>query len=245
MARSAKSKGYRKYSKKKHTWTEKEKKQILWGSIVVAAVLLIAIAWNPIVDLVTQMKVENGVIQGGEDNWVVYNAKTQSSPQVFRLAKVGDMPEGFEFAEAERSLMRGVMVKYTADESAFPNSVIFQGGGKNYLKTAQDVCNDTLVSGLALGGGELIDKSEVREEKIGGKRTAWFTYTYFREETENGEKTGETKYFQYLLGYVKARRNNTCVVIQVGGERPSEADFVSEDALKKVLDEVVANLKIG
>ena len=240
MAISAKSKGYRKYNDKKkgYAWTDKEKKMIIYGGGAILLVLIIAVLWMPVYNLMTGVKVEQGVQVGIEDDWVTCNLGTQSKPKVVKLARVDQTPEGYEQTLAERSLYMLDRLEYEpVDKSAFPAEVILQG-----TKTTYGTACDNAYERVAVLGDALYT-SDIVKGKLGGKQTAYFIRNYTNVVAdESGAETTNT--YQYLYGYVKCRRSDCCVSVLVGGRVDSEADFVADDVLVAQFEAFAKNMSM-
>ena len=236
--KSAKSKGYRKYyGKKNHEWTEQEKKIAKYGAIVLVVLLLAAIIIPRVVDNIGVLRVKDNTVQNTQDTWVLRNVGTNSKPKVYKLADVSQAAAGFTLESADRVIGQGLYNTYKADdESAFPGSYTITGAKNAYQAAAEAAYGQNM--------GEVITQAELTNEVIAGKNVAWYakSYQYGAPVEEGG--TG-IEYYQYLFGFVEANREDSSVLVMIGGKVEDENAFVDNAELKAVLDEVVGYMTIG
>lgn len=242
---SARAKGYRKNQKKSTGYTESEKKIMTIGFLVIVLVIVGVLVLPDWIESFSLLKVKDGVIQGVEDNWLICNLGTSSSPKYRKLAEINPV-DGFELSET--SYITDANTPYfiytpTGDSAAQKLSIQAGNGGA-----------ETLAKQYAESIGafsEVSYKSDVTEETV-GDRKVWTVLVEFRMEDyveEDADSETETEptytYTQSALVYTDTFVDGRSVVISASVEGDSESAFGDREALLEAAKSAVGSIELS
>ena len=260
---SARAKGYRKNQKKSTGYTESEKKIMTIGFLVIVLVIVGVLVLPDWIESFSLLKVKDGVVQGVEDNWLICNLGTSSSPKYRKLAEVNPV-EGFELTGTNYITDANVsyFVYAPTGDSAAQQMTIQAGNGD-----AQTLAEKYASSIGAFA--EVLYQDEVIHDTV-GDREIWAVlveyrmenYTETETETEaetDTEAETETEaeadsateaeptytYSQSAIVYTDTLVDGRSIVISASVEGDSEAAFGDREALLEAAKSAVASIELS
>lgn len=251
---SARSKGYRKTYTKVTGYTETEKKIMTIGFIAIVVILVAVLVLPDWIESFSLLKVKDGIVQGVEENWLIFNKTGSSSnPKYQKLAAI-NAPEGFE--QGESGYITDVNVPYLqfapTGESAAQTLMAQSGNGE-----AEELANN--YAGMISMYGEILHQGEVVEETINGVKTWSFIAEYRMENlsedvaaategTEEDVEAAEAEvvydYTQSAICYVDSPIADRCVVLTASNTGSDDTCFADRDAMLEVVRSAVAGIEM-
>lgn len=242
---SARAKGYRKNQKKTNGYTESEKKIMTIGFLVIVVVIIGVLVLPDWIESFSLLKVKDGVVQGVEDNWLICNLGTSSSPKYRKLAEINPV-DGFEMSET--SYITDANTPYfifepTGDSAAQKLTVQAGNGGAEALASKY---------AETIGAfSDVLYKSDVAAETV-GDRKIWTILVEYRMENyseEEAESDAETEptysYTQSALVYTDALVSGRSIVISAAVDGDSESVFVDREALLEAAKSAVSSIELS
>ncbi len=184
--KSARSKGYRKNTKKKSKgYTPQEKRIMIIGFAVIILVIIGIVVIPDWVESFSLLDVDSdGVVQGLEDNWLICNVGTSSNKKYRKLAEV-ETPEGYELSSTEDGLtdsnLRYFIYEPTGDSVA-ENITIQSGSGE-----ASELV-ETYRTTMSSFSEILYSDDEITETTVNGANIYAFVMEYRMESTSTDEE---------------------------------------------------------
>lgn len=270
---SARAKGYRKNQKKSTGYTESEKKIMTIGFLVIVLVIVGVLVLPDWIESFSLLKVKDGVVQGVEDNWLICNLGTSSSPKYRKLAEINPV-EGFELTGTNYITDANVpyFVYAPTGDSAAQQMTIQAGNGD-----AQTLAEKYASSIGAFA--EVLYQDEVIHDTV-GDREIWAVLVEYRMEnyteteteteadsetepkttqspndyTDTVEKTDTVvdseaeptyTYSQSAIVYTDTLVDGRSIVISASVEGDSEAAFGDREALLEAAKSAVASIELS
>lgn len=237
---SSRSKGYRKTTEKTTGYTPREKKIMIIGFAVIAVAILCAAFLPDWIESFSLLKVEDGVVQGMEDNWLISNVGTSTKPKYRKIAEV-DPPEGYALTKRD-SLSSDENLTYAVYEPV--ESGIAQQLLAQTAKGDPESLISTLSTNMSVYGGEYLYTGESTQETIDGKTlySTLIEYTMPANTASNGSdesegteatEASETEkiYTQSAVVYVVSPLDGYSVVLTASNDGSDESAFADRDAL--------------
>lgn len=184
---SSRSKGYRKTTEKTTGYTPREKKIMIIGFAVIAVAILCAAFLPDWIESFSLLKVEDGVVQGMEDNWLISNVGTSTKPKYRKIAEV-DPPEGYALTKRD-SLSSDENLTYAVYEPV--ESGIAQQLLAQTAKGDPESLISTLSTNMSIYGGEYLYTGESTQETIDGK-TLYSTLIEYTMPASTGDMEADT-----------------------------------------------------
>jgi len=268
--KSARSKGYRKFHKEVKGYTPQEKKVMIIGFAVLAAILICVLVLPDFIESFSLLKVKDGVVQDVGENWLITNTGTGSKDKYRKLGEVTGEIEGFELSETAPGITDENCVYYvykpTSEDSVIQTLNIQPGNGE-----AAEL-SETFRSQMG-NFGEVLSLSEaVEEEEINGMKTYAVAIQYrtqdpdqasaqgeaqaaAEEATANGEEIPEDvaavlaeetiyDYNQSVVLYIDSNIDGKCILLNAMNSGDSEASFGDEAAIRDVLRQAVSVISL-
>ena len=239
--KSAKSKGYRKTVTKKPYLSKKE---IIWTCAIVAALILAVVLFNVFYDD-GSLKVVNGVAQTNGANSLILNDGSVNKPHYYKLGQLAEV-DGYTLSATPVTSDENVNTfTFTPVEDSAIDSVSFNAYG--YSATA--FCEAMVAS---FSSSEDVVCSELQTADANGHTVSYFTYrttpSVEEEPAETEDETAESAdaeasdpiYVQALNAYVSV--GERCIILHVRNDAASEADYVDDDALIDVMNQMLGAL---
>ena len=172
--KSARSKGYRKTVTKKPYLT---KKDIIWTVVIIAVLVLAIVLFNLLYDD-GSLKVVDGVVQTEGVNSLVFNDGSANNPRYFKLGQLSDV-EGYTLTSSPIGSDENV-VEYTytpADESPIDSITCYA------YPYAADVLSNAMASSLSSSSG--LECSEMQTMESNDHTVYYFTYRAVPSQAED------------------------------------------------------------
>ena len=234
--KSASSKGYRTYAKKKAYMTKKE-----WVLVTVVLVLLVVgITVAVTVNFDGALRVQGGVVQAQGDNALVVRGGTNGHPRYYQVGNLGELPTGWTLRENAEG--NAYADNYTVDlDAEAADSVVYIAVNQPYELYAQ---NMILYYGTL---GEDVRVSTIGEPFALNDSALAFLYDYHyevAEETEESEESEATEeaqnaYVRMLNGYYKLS-DSRALAISVKKESDNAETLPTQEDMLKILEEAYA-----
>lgn len=241
--KSAYSKGFRKVHKEVKGYTPQEKKIMIIGGILLVVIFLGIVFLPDFIESFSLLKVEDGVVQGVEDNWLVVNTGTSGKAKYKKLAEV-EAAEGYELDAVEPGLTDSNLpyfrFKPVAEGAPMQTFTVQQGSGE-----AKELCEKFSTN---IGYyGEILNMGEVQEHDVNGMK-AYSVISEYRmqdysqqieaAQNETAEETTEAaeeeivyEYTQNVIVYLESAIGGKCVVISGMNTGADESVFGDSEAM--------------
>ena len=257
---SARAKGYRKNQKKSTGYTESEKKIMTIGFLVIVLVIVGVLVLPDWIESFSLLKVKDGVVQGVEDNWLICNLGTSSSPKYRKLAEINPV-EGFELADTSYITDANTpyfILKPTGDSAA--QQMTIQAGNGSAQTLAEKYASsigafaEVLEIWAVLVEYRMENYTETEAETDSETETEPKTtqspndYTDTVEETDtvvDSEAEPTYTYSQSAIVYTDTLVDGRSVVISASVEGDSEAAFGDREALLEAAKSAVASIELS
>lgn len=179
---SARAKGYRKNQKKSTGYTESEKKIMTIGFLVIVLVIVGVLVLPDWIESFSLLKVKDGVVQGVEDNWLICNLGTSSSPKYRKLAEINPV-EGFELTDTNYITDANVPYFVYAPTGDSPvQQMTIQAGNGNAQTLAEKY------AGTIVNFAEVLYQDEVIHDTV-ADREIWAVLVEYRMENYTEAET--------------------------------------------------------
>ena len=242
---SARAKGYRKNQKKNTGYTESEKRIMTIGFLVIVVIIIGVLVLPDWIESFSLLKVRDGVVQGVEDNWLICNLGTSSSPKYRKLAEVNPI-DGFEMTGTSYitdSNTPYLIFAPTGDSAAQTMTIQAGNGGAQTLaeKYASTIGNFA----------EVLYRDELIHETVADHEIWAILLEYRMEDFTESESDTETEadptytYTQSAVVYTDTLVDGRSVVISAAVEGDSEAAFGDREALLEAAKSAVASIELS
>ncbi|MBQ8087562.1 MAG: hypothetical protein IJ234_03960, partial [Clostridia bacterium] len=224
--KSARSKGYRKYYKKKETeLTPKQKKWLLWGSLAAIIIILLIVFVPRIVESTKLLKVKDGVVQMNGNHWLITNQGTRSKPKYHKLAEVDGAATGFEETDSSSGIDTNIVAYLYngSDEAHADMQYSVQTASSNAQEGAENYISRIVML------GEPTQSGEVQPTTACG-RDAWQVVGIYAP-TDMGDGVERPAFTQTGVLYVESTFPDISVVLNVTKDLQSEEDALSEEEM--------------
>lgn len=268
--KSARSKGYRKFHQETKGYTPQEKKTMIIGFSVIAAILLCVLVVPDVIESFHLLKVKDGVVQNMGENWLIANTSTTSEDKYRKMAEVGEI-EGLELSSTEPGIMDENLQYFVyapTDENAPVQYVNVQPGNGDAATLAENFRTQ-------MGSfGELLYQSEaVIEEEINGMKTYTVALQYRFEDAEQATAKAEAQivadeataneeeipedvaavlaeetiydYTQSVVLYIESNLSGKCIVVNGMNTGDSDAVFQDNEAIQEILRNVASAITLA
>lgn len=236
---SSRSKGYRKTTEKTTGYTPREKKIMIIGFAVIAVAILCAAFLPDWIESFSLLKVEDGVVQGMEDNWLISNVGTSTKPKYRKIAEV-DPPEGYALTKrdslsSDENLTYAV---YEPVESGIAQQLMAQAGSQE-----AETLSASYSSIASLYGGEYLYTSEVQQDTIDGK-TIYTILVEYTMQTNTDTENPEYGYTQSAAAYIDSPLDGRCVLLTANNDGADESAFADRDAMLEFVRNWAATVRL-
>ncbi len=207
--------------------TEKKKLALIIGGGVLAVALLLLIIFyhGP------NLRVTNGEVQVGGDNWIVSNLSSSNAKRYFKLGEANPAP-GYVW-KPESSIKYDTNEKdywfEPEEEGAEPYFYYISGVNAK----APEYAAEARANFAGMYGEEVV--SEVQTATIGGHEAYYFT-----SQTTNTEVTPPTT-MQMLTCYLPATRNAS-ILVTISYHITEETPAPTSDAMLAMLETIVSTI---
>ena len=238
--KSAKSKGYRRQAVKK-PYLSKRDVAIL---CVVVALLAVAAFFLFRYDD-GALKVKDGAVVTGGDNWLIANgSNARGGARYYKLGEIGEI-DGY-------SRQKGAL---TSDAN-IPEYTFTPAGGDAQDLRLTVTCGHGSAEAMAKYTHSLMENTggitagEVQSGQLGGRAARWYSYDTdltaagatpedaHEAAPEAAEDAGEDRYSRAVAGYIDAS-HECCVIFRAVSRGDTGADCLDQEALQGLVEKAI------